>query len=573
MLTFDPTKYGAVEVEGESSSLGEVSISEKETGFDPTKYGAVPVAAPQDVRETISAEEVVTQPRPERTFLQALGSSIPSAPASGARLLGTVFSALTSPLQTLESVVALGSGAIQKLIPGRQKHEETFDVVADYYTKRFGSWEGFKEAIAEDPVGVLADFSALTGVGGLGLRAASLGAKTARLGTTATRLGTAATRAARVSRATDPLLGALKGAKAIKKGAGFIAVEGLGITTGVGGGSIRAALKSPTEAYRNALRGKTSEATLLGTARDAVSGMKEARGVAYKKDLVGIKKATVQLKNLFGDIKTNMYGRFEGYGIKRNKKGELDFSGSKIADKAEQTRVKDIATTVDEWTDFSPVGVDMLKQRLGDFYSPSSKARAFVTTLKKDVTKLLDDNVPGYKDMTASYTEATELITDIERAFGGSKSSKDAAIRKLTSALRQNTEFRKNLIMELEKASGQDIQSVIAGISMQQATPRGLIRPLIGATGAVGGGLLNPAFWAGLATASPRLVGELINVLGRGRQAGRAVGRAGGRTILDVLGQRGTLATQVTRAPREERERIRREEIAKRRGRFSGRRF
>ena len=163
------------------------------------------------VGETISAEMFealpaqVAQPKPQMNLLQALGTGVTQIPKSGSRFVGNIFSMLMSPIETLESVAALGAGAVQKLIPGRQKHEEAFDAVADFYKDRYGSYESFKEAIAEDPVGVLADFSVIGGGAGVGLRAASLAAKTARLAPTAARLGTAATRAARVGRATDPL--------------------------------------------------------------------------------------------------------------------------------------------------------------------------------------------------------------------------------------------------------------------------------------------------------------------------------------------------------------------------------
>jgi hypothetical protein len=150
------------------------------------------------VGETISAEMFealpaqVAQPKPQMNLLQALGTGVTQIPKSGARFVGDIFSALTSPIKTLESVVALGAGAVQKLIPGRQKQEETFDVVADFYKDRYGSYESFKEAIADDPVGVLADFSVVA-TGG-----AAAGARIPKLAQLAGRVG-------KVGRATDPL--------------------------------------------------------------------------------------------------------------------------------------------------------------------------------------------------------------------------------------------------------------------------------------------------------------------------------------------------------------------------------
>ena len=81
--------------------------------------------------------------------------------------------------------------------------EATFDAMVNHYAERYGSMEGFKEALAKDPVGVLLDMSTvLTGLGGVARGAANTavqGSKIASIaGKAADVLGTA-------GRVTDPI--------------------------------------------------------------------------------------------------------------------------------------------------------------------------------------------------------------------------------------------------------------------------------------------------------------------------------------------------------------------------------
>jgi hypothetical protein len=77
--------------------------------------------------------------------------------------------ATMNPVETADAIASLVSGTVQHALPDDMAwNEESKDMasaVADIYAERYGSLEGFKKALAENPVEVIAE---LTGVGLVG---------------------------------------------------------------------------------------------------------------------------------------------------------------------------------------------------------------------------------------------------------------------------------------------------------------------------------------------------------------------------------------------------------------------
>lgn len=313
------------------------------------------------------------------------------------------------------------------------------------------------------------------------------------------------------------------------KGAGRVAGEALGITTGAGYGAIRQAFRDSSQEFKNALRGNIDDTmtSVLGKASDALDVIKNNRQAEYRKQLEQIKGLDVG-KDL-DVLKKKALDNIKSYGVKVTENG-LDFGRSKIADKSEANRLKEVLDTVMDWGsqegDNTVTGLDTLKQRLDDFYSDSSQVRSYVATLRKDVADSIKKAVPEYATMTKGYQEATQLIKDIQSGLSlkGEKTNPDTAIRKLSSILRENNEKRKALLEALEQASGTNIKGDIAGAQLNQLAPRGWGSKIVGGVGTVGALAVNPvALIPGLAAASPRVVGEFVNLLGRAYASTRGV--------------------------------------------------
>ena len=165
--------------------------------------------------------------------------------------------------------------------------------------------------------------------------------------------------------------------------------------------------------------------------------------------------------------------------------------------------------------DATVIVLDILKRKLDDFYSPSRQANAFIQPIKQSVRNILEQ-VPEYKNMTREYAQMSEVINELERGLSlGTRAATDTTLKKLTSVLRDNNEFRKVMVEQLQKYSGADLKGQIAGAALNPIAPRGLMRTVVGG-GILGASslMLSPGFLASLPLASPRVIGELVRVLG-----------------------------------------------------------
>ena len=124
-------------------------------------------------------------PGPRRSYgaMEVPIEAVKNIPSSAKKFATGLYEAVTSPLQTAKGVFDIGAGAIQSVLPqtvvdfvnrfeanpaaGRQVLEAARaagGVLAD----RYGSYEGIKRTLAEDPVGAVADLSTLL-TGGAGV--------------------------------------------------------------------------------------------------------------------------------------------------------------------------------------------------------------------------------------------------------------------------------------------------------------------------------------------------------------------------------------------------------------------
>ena len=366
-------------------------------------------------------------------------------------------------------------------------------------------------------MGFLGDLSAVVSGAGLAVRTAGTVSKVSAL----SRAGQAITK---VGLAAEPTTVLIKTAGIVTKPfrvvGGALVTGGLGVTTGAGRTVIQQAFRNPNAEFKAALRGQTTADNIIANAREGLYRLKDERGKTYRSQLEKVKNATESLD--VTEIRAFVDEKLKEFNIKRTDKG-LDFSKSVIADKTEANRISDFLTETMKWTDNTPAGLDILKQRLDDFYTPSGKGRALTNALRNKLDTFLDKNVEGYAKMTSSYRETTQLIDEIEHTLSlGSKSTADALLKKLASAMKDNNEIRLALVKELDKLVEADLSAQLTGYALRPGIPSGLIgrSAFAGALG-VGTGVFpgpNLAGIVGLAITSPRAVGEFLRVTGLSAQ-------------------------------------------------------
>ena len=302
----------------------------------------------------------------------------------------------------------------------------------------------------------------------------------------------------------------------------------LGTYTGTGKRFIKeAAAPGDEETFTKYMRGgEEGGKEIVSKAKDAVQKIKDQRGTEYRAKLAQLAEnqaPIVDAPKILQDRLDNQLGKF-GVKMTKDAKGNEvpDFSRSTI-DRKSQGDVTHIIDTIKGWgskpDDLTPLSLDTLKRQLDDFYSDSKNSRAMVANLRDGVKKLIVDKVPEYADMTKGYAEATGLINELERTLSlGKKPMIDTTMRKLTSSMRDNFSFRTELLHQLQEATGENLESAIAGYNLSSMAPQGGFGKLTSGSLSVGvlAHALSPHYLALLAMSSPRLVGESLRALGIG---------------------------------------------------------
>jgi hypothetical protein len=186
------------------------------------------------------------------TATKAASNIIPST----GKLISDVAGAVTSPVETMEGLIQLTSGGMAKILPDfimqyavpekRKQAVEVANAVGGVYKQKYGTEEGFKRALAEDPASVAADLSVLLSGG------SSLAGK-AGLGRTANALATGA-------KYTNPLTPIIAGATAaapVVGKAAAIPVNYLRDVTNPKLAALTTAAEGRGQQIVNALRGQT----------------------------------------------------------------------------------------------------------------------------------------------------------------------------------------------------------------------------------------------------------------------------------------------------------------------------
>ena len=144
-------------------------------------------------------------PEPAQETSTMLTDPLQTLQRSGGKFLGELGEAISHPVRTGKAIGSLGLGAVEKLIPGEQKHEKTFNALGDFYKERYGSLEKAKNLALEDPVGFLSDLSIFATGGGAAVAKVGTVSKLGKVAKVGRVVG-------KVGKAVDPLANLVKGA-------------------------------------------------------------------------------------------------------------------------------------------------------------------------------------------------------------------------------------------------------------------------------------------------------------------------------------------------------------------------
>lgn len=480
-------------------------VSEQERGMRELIGGREAASA-----DTFAASATKPQPKSVGGFATNIGRDIVDI----GKGVGTM---LAHPIDTASDLGKLGLGMSEAI----QRRMGLIDYPQSEGEKLAGlAGSGIAEAI-KHPLDYAYErpFSAAMNLSG-GLGALSKGAQLTGMARTASSLG-------KLSELSNPITQIPRLVAPVVKPISKLSKEIIGMTTGAGAGAVEEALEG-SAAFTKAMRGKITPLEIVDSAKAALSGIRNKRAQEYQAHLANISNpannlpaANIDLTPIAKKFK-DLAAQYNIKGVTNPKTGRIELDTSRVA--MGEKGIKDIEGLYEKlntWGaqpgDRTALGLDILKRQLDDFYSDSSQARGFVAQMRNVVKDTIVKFVPEYGEMTKGYADASRLIKDIEsnlmlRKEGMSgRITADQTLRRLTSAMRENFDLRRDLLNTLGTESGKNIAGEVAGFAMSPAIPRGLIGKL-GAGSAIYA--LSPKFWPLLAASSPRIAGEFLKLFG-----------------------------------------------------------
>ena len=464
----------------------------------------------------------------EMSWAEVGEQAIKNVPASGQKFFSDMWNAVRHPIDTGGTLIDVAQGAMRLMVPGGDHPDEAkARAVGQFFADRYGSVEGFKRAVATDPVGVLGDFATvLTGGGAAAARAPGLAGK---IGGVAQKAGQVIDPINLAGKAAKPVWGGINNVPVVGHipGVKDVASTAFGALTGTGAAPIIRAGEAGfrggehSKAFIEGMREPAALDRIVGQAKSALGNIKKAASNSYIATMKGLSESNKVLDfslidHAFADILE--MGRFKG----------VDIAPST------QKVIQDMGKVLDEWRGYvkteyhTPMGLDALKKRIWDV----GEGAAWGTAEKKAVGSVynaikdtITKKAPEYGKAMKDYERAKNLVADIEHSLKiGKTHMADTSIRSLTSIMRNNvnTNYGKRLSLAqvLEEGGAPTMIDSIAGASMNSPMPRGLQGATTAATGlAMGGGVAGDIIPAGALAAlpftSPRFVGELAHAGGR----------------------------------------------------------
>lgn len=460
--------------------------------------------------------------------------AVQNIPKSAGEFVGNIAHAATHPVETVKTIADVGYGGLSKVagavgVPmdadAKAKREQSFDAVRDFFAERYGGVENFKRTLADDPVGLAADLSSVLAPAGVAARAPGVAGKAGKVAQAA-------------SRALDPITLA---ARTIKGAGKNVVAPVVGVMTGAGGESIRAAAKAGYEGNRvflDNMRGKAGINDIIDMAHSAMDKIRQERSAAYKADMQGV--AAQQARMDTGPVRQSIAdarAKTHYHGV------PLDEEATKVID-AIESKFGEFGR-LPHGTVRSAEGMDALKRSIGEIRQrtqPGTLARKVADDVYHSIKGEIVKQVPSYARAMEGYSQASDHINDLTKTFSlGERAAPDTTARKLQSVMRNNVNTnygRRTRLMDDLARHEPELPAALAGQTLSSATPRGLQGLGATGTGIAGATHMNPFIMGLLPFMSPRLMGEAAYGVGR---VGAGVRRAGEATGVTAQGLAETL--------------------------------
>jgi hypothetical protein len=464
-----------------------------------------------------SDQKTAQGPTPELSWSDVATQGVKNLPSSAYRFGENLVTPFLHPIDTAENIGQIGKGLYSKAAgvftdqdkTKKAQDEAAVDAIGKMYADRYGSLSGFKKALSEDPVSIIADAAAVLS-----------GGETA-LGSVPGAVGDIAKVAGTVGRTIDPMSVAAQ----VPKLAGKALTSTINIPAAIQSGSAFGSLQKAYEAgvtkdpvFWNHYSGAADANDLIDRVTGAISNVAKQRSDDYLSGMNPIKATSgLDYQPVLDSISNARGAQGKGVG---------SFYGQ-TTNRGAQNVLNDIENTVQQWMsqpaghpNHTLEGFDQLKQAIGD-YRQDARGNPQATKVVDDAYNAVKQSIvnvdPTYANIMDQYSNASQQLNDMKSLVRGRTS--ESQINKILKTYQ--TGDKSNVLSDLYQYDPQ-LVSAIAGHDLAPLFPQGLrgivtSGTLYGASGALGGlaGLVHPAHLAHVALGSPKLMGGLNYGLGR----------------------------------------------------------
>lgn len=461
-------------------------------------------------------------------------SEVPAEAAKnlGPSLMGvgeSMVQPIVHPLDTAAAVGKLGKGLYSKASGAlgaqqdpklKAEEESPVDAVVSFYKDRYGTEEGFKQALAKDPAGVAADFSTFLTGGGSALARAP--GKLGKIGEAARYAGTAGPIGEGVQKVAET------GARALTSAATTPTSAILSFTTGKPFKTLQDAAKAGfahSPEFLRHLAGEGSADEIVNRVEGAMSSIADKRSKDYIAGMKDPTASTVQLGyGMIDKAIADATPKFTHLGKVYNQEAKNAFD--KAAAKIDEWRTQPAqpgAHTIED--------MDKLKRALDEIhveyskdYGADSPAARVVSDIRRSVFDTIKAQDPRYAEVMERYADATRQLKEMRKdLIGGRTTTVGGKMRKLLAGGKDKS-HKEQLLAELEKIDP-DIGYALAGHELSNLVPQGAIARIAAGTkaalvGTAAGAAapFNPMMLAGAGAFSPAIAG--LTQYGIGAAAG-----------------------------------------------------
>jgi len=473
------------------------------------------------------------------TWAKALVQGGQNLPSSTIKAGGEIVDAVMNPIETGHTLLKLMQGSFHLILP--DEIQQRFDpegkteesqamarAVGQYFKDKYKDEDSIKHVVATDPASVLMDIATVLSGGGMAL------AKTGQL-TNVAKATTVGTAMQKTAKYTDPIVAPIALTGQAVKGSGVVGREVFGATSGTGGAAVANVVDEARSGAREGTflsRGEQGQA--LTTAMRGNGDLTEVLNIA-KRDLEVMKTAKADNyranESLWKNDTTILNFKAIDEAILKAEK-MVTYQGNTVINPKGVQAIKEVQEIITEFkgkeprTHHTAEGFDQMKQKIWSVVEGVDPNNATASGIAKNmyhsVKKTIADQAPGYAKAMKEYTDAMELISQIEKTLSlPKKGNVDTAIRKLNSLMRDNVNTnygqRVKLARQLEDVGGEKFIAQLAGQQFSSLMPRGIqgaVTPSAATGGALVGAIDPVSAGIAIAGSSPRIVGETANLTG-----------------------------------------------------------